>query len=175
MSHKRTDLAIEAKELWSESAEDQTKLEGVDADEYTQDGCAVTRVKILTDAGSQSLGKPIGTYTTVNLPEFDGQEDTFDRAVHAISTELSAILNLQDGQSVLVVGLGNRSITPDSVGPHTLENTMVTRHLVEHMPEQFSSFRRVSAISPDVLGNTGVESARKSFWAWPKRQSPTAS
>ena len=68
------------------------------------------------------------------------------------------MLHLEEGDTVLVVGLGNRAITPDNIGPGTLEYTLVTRHLVEGAPEYFADFRKVAAVEPGVLGTTGIES-----------------
>ncbi len=76
-----------------------------------------------------------------------------------LGTEISELLKLEDNDSVLVVGLGNEAITPDAIGPQTAKNTMVTRHLVEKMPEEFGSMRRVSVLMSGVLGTTGIESA----------------
>ena len=75
---KRTDLAFEAKEIWAEAAEDQTKLEGVEAHDSTIEGCAVTTVKILDERGEKSLGKPVGTYITkADNPKFQGNRSFF--------------------------------------------------------------------------------------------------
>ena len=72
---------------------------------------------------------------------------------------LRGVLPLMPGASVLVVGLGNRAITPDAVGPDAVDSVMVTRHLREQLPEHFGQFRSVAALAPGVLGTTGVESA----------------
>ena len=160
MFSKRTDLAVEAKQLWQDSAGKTTKLEGVEADEYEKDGCKVTCVRILDQKGSESLGKPIGNYITVELQDLaKDNDDTRMKSAGVIAEKLSEILRLTPDSSVLIVGLGNESITPDAVGPHAMASTMVTRHLVEKMPEVFGNMRRVAALSPGVLGTTGLESA----------------
>lgn len=159
MLQRRTDLAMEAKALWEESAGTETKLEGVEAKDETREGFKVTTVKILNDAGAQALGKPVGNYVTLLL---DGlarrEEDAFGRASRALAAELTELLKLPEGACALVVGLGNRAITPDAVGPMVADHTMVTRHLVERVPEHFGSFRPVAALASGVLGTTGVES-----------------
>ena len=118
----------------------------------------MTKVEILDDKGAQTLGKPVGTYLTLDLTAYwQRKEDYFDRAVRALGAELKQMLP-SDG-AALVIGLGNRAMTPDAVGPLTLESVLITRHLRAAMPKQFGGFRPVSAFSVGVLGTTGVESA----------------
>ena len=159
MLKRRTDLALEAKELWSESAEKETKLEGVRARDSLREGYQVTTVDILDEQGASSLGKPVGSYVTVQLDALARrEEDAFGRAARAIAAELNGLLKLPEEATCLVVGLGNRAITPDAIGPGVADHTMVTRHLVEQAPEHFGSFRPVAALAAGVLGTTGVES-----------------
>lgn len=158
MYAKRTDLALEAQELWQESAEKTAKLSGVKAGKSRREGYSVTKVEILDDEGAQTLGKPVGTYLTLDLTAYwQRKEDYFERAVRALGAELKQMLP-GDG-AALVIGLGNRAMTPDAVGPLTLESVLITRHLRAAMPKQFGGFRPVSAFSVGVLGTTGVESA----------------
>lgn len=155
---KRTDLALEARELWQESAEKTTKLAGVKAGKYRREGYPVTRVDILDAHGAKTLGKPMGVYLTLDLASYwQRKEDYFARAVRALGAELKTLLP-EDG-AALVIGLGNRAMTPDAVGPLTMESVLITRHLMAAMPRQFGGFRPVSAFSTGVLGTTGVESA----------------
>ena len=159
MLKRRTDLALEAKELWTESAEKETKLEGVRARDSLREGYQVTTVDILDEQGASSLGKPVGSYVTVQLDAMARrEEDAFGRAARAIAAELNGLLKLPEEATCLVVGLGNRAITPDAIGPGVADHTMVTRHLVEQAPEHFGSFRPVAALAAGVLGTTGVES-----------------
>ena len=159
MLKRRTDLALEAKELWAESAEKETKLEGVRARDSLREGYQVTTVDILDEQGASSLGKPVGSYVTVQLEALARrEEDAFGRAARAIAAELNGLLKLPEEATCLVVGLGNRAITPDAIGPGVADHTMVTRHLVEQAPEHFGSFRPVAALAAGVLGTTGVES-----------------
>ena len=159
MLKRRTDLALEAKELWAESAEKETKLEGVRARDSLREGYQVTTVDILDEQGASSLGKPVGSYVTVQLEALARrEEDAFGRAARAIAAELNGLLKLPEEATCLVVGLGNRAITPDAIGPGVADHTMVTRHLVEQVPEHFGSFRPVAALAAGVLGTTGVES-----------------
>lgn len=101
-----------------------------------REGIPVTRVSILDRRGEEALGKPVGTYVTLTL---DGlarrEENAFGRAARAVAAELGELLGfLHPEAPVLVVGLGNRAITPDAVGPKVHEYTLVTRHLVRQVP-----------------------------------------
>ena len=158
MDQRRTDLAVEAAQLWRERG-GVGALPGVESRESKREGYPVTTVKILDCRGEQALGKPAGTYVTLTLEGLARREnDAFGRAARAVAAELTPLLKLSKGSPVLVVGLGNRSITPDDIGPKAADHTMVTRHLVEQVPEHFGSFRPVAALAAGVLGTTGVES-----------------
>lgn len=152
---KRTDLAMEAHELWREGVGKTTRLSGVRAVETRALGCPVTRVDILDARGAEALGKPVGSYRTVELTALRQREGSFERAVLAVGQQLKELL--PESGSVLVVGLGNRAMTPDAVGPLAADSVLVTRHLMR--ARQFSGFRSVAALRTGVLGATGVESA----------------
>jgi len=157
---RRTDLALEAREIWQESAGETTKLQGVIAKDEKAHGYKVTRVDVLDEIGERTLGKKQGAYITVELDVLRRrEEDAFARGVYAIRDQLVPLLNLKEDDTVLVVGLGNRSITPDAIGPITAGHTLATRHLVEQLPEHFGKFRRVTVCQTGVLGTTGIESA----------------
>lgn len=156
----RTDLAVEAKTLWEQSAGETTQLPGVEAHEEERDGFTISTVRILDDQGSNELCKPIGDYTTVTLDAMlQRREGSFENAVQLVSGLLREQLPLMPDAHVLVVGLGNRAITPDAIGPITVDNVMVTRHLRQQMPQEFAAFRTVSAVASGVLGTTGIEAA----------------
>lgn len=155
----RTDLAVEAKEIWKESAESTTELKGVEAYDRDVQGFKITTVKILDENGEKELCKPKGTYVTVELDSYIKREDdAFNRGASAVSVELNEMMHLNDDDPVLVVGLGNPAVTPDAVGPKAARSTMVTNHLVEHYPEHFGGFRRVAVLETGVMGTTGMES-----------------
>ena len=158
MFQKRTDLALEARELWQESAERTSRLSGVKATKTRQEGYPVTRVDILDHRGEEALGKPAGSYLTIDLTTFwQRKADFFERAVRAVGSQLKALLPPEG--SALVIGLGNAAMTPDAVGPLTLDSVLITRHLISAMPRQFAGFRPVAVFRTGVLGTTGVESA----------------
>lgn len=153
----RTDLAVEAREIAGERAVEKGEIPGVTSNEYSAKGSNVTVVEVLDKRGELAIGKPKGRYVTL---EFDSRNvaDSFPDIVDTMAAELSKMLPPQTSKSVVVIGLGNWHITPDAIGPRTVESIMVTRHLVKHLPEHFANYRPVSALSPGVLGITGMES-----------------
>ena len=160
MDSRRTDLALEARELWQEGSKKTTALPGVRAREEQREEVPVNVVEILDEEGARALGKPRGRYVTLTL---DGAihraEGSFSRTVRAVAGELTVLLEgVSEDALVLVAGLGNRSITPDAVGPLVHENVLVTRHLVDQVPEHFGWMRPVASLAAEVLGSTGVES-----------------
>ena len=158
MFAKRTDLALEAREIWQESAEKTTRLAGVKATKQRQEGYPVTRVDILDGRGEAALGKPQGSYLTIDLTTFwQRKADFFERAVRAVGSQLKTLLPPEG--PALVIGLGNAAMTPDAVGPLAVDSVLVTRHLIAAMPKHFSGFRPVAVQRTGVLGTTGVESA----------------
>lgn len=156
----RTDLAVEAKTLWEQSTRETTQLPGVQAHEEARSGFTISTVQILDDRGAQELCKQKGDYITIELDALlRRQEDSFENAAQLLAALLREQLPLMPDASVLVIGLGNRAITPDAIGPITIDNVMVTRHLRQQMPQEFAAFRTVSAVAPGVLGTTGIEAA----------------
>jgi len=158
MFQRRTDLAVEAHQLWQEGAGEASALPGVCAQEEDREGFPVTTVTISSQDAAQALGKPRGVYITLEL---DGllrrEEDAFRRAANAIAGSLRPLL--PERGPALVVGLGNRAVTPDLIGPLAVDHLLVTRHLVEQVPEHFGDLRPVAAAAPGVLASTGMESS----------------
>lgn len=150
---EKTDLALEARALWQEQAGQTTQLPGVRARETRRRDMTMTVVEILDNQGARALGKPVGTYLSLEFsPRALRDRDGFGRAAVHIGKALAGLVP-QSGP-VLVAGLGNPAVTPDTIGPRTLSHLLVTRHLHESLPQ----LRAVSAISPGVLGVTGLES-----------------
>ena len=149
----RTDLAMEAREL-------HPSLSGVTEESEEHEGVAVTRIALTTDDAAARLEKRKGRYVTLDAPELSARPlDLFERVSRALSNELSRLMEgLGTCENVLVVGLGNRAITPDSLGPRVVESIYVTRHIKQYMPDALPGpVRAVSAVAPGVLGVTGVE------------------
>ncbi|MBE5784688.1 MAG: GPR endopeptidase [Clostridiales bacterium] len=149
----RTDLASEAREL-------QPELSGVYEESQQTGDITCTRIRIETEAAAKALGKGKGNYITLEAPRLlQRQGEAFREASNALAKEL---LRLMDGcgpcESVLVIGLGNRAVTPDSLGPRVAEAVCVTRHIKQYLPDVLPKpVRAVSAVAPGVLGITGVE------------------
>lgn len=153
-----TDLALEVKELYSEEKEE---LSGVSVEEFVENNVKVTEVKVLDENGAKSMGKPIGTYITMEIPDFvhyDGE--TMDDTSKVVAKWLKPIVDMKKHKTALVVGLGNWNVTPDAIGPRVISKTMITRHLKELVPDKIDEdITPVCGITPGVLGLTGIETA----------------
>ena len=142
----RTDLAVEAHSLWQESAEENGALPGVETVEQELEGMMLTEVRIDSEEGARTLGKPRGTYLTLDISPFWRREaEGFRRTAEAIAQALKPLLP-EEGP-VLAAGLGNRAMTPDALGPLCAEHLLITRHLGEALP----SLRPVAALAAGVL------------------------
>lgn len=150
----RTDLAVEAHAYWMENAEETSALEGVISRESSRGGFPLTTVTIVDKNGEKALGKPRGTYLTLDISAFWNRKiNIFRTTVETIAQLLKPML--PENGPVLVAGLGNRAMTPDALGPGCLEHLLVTRHLGDILPE----FRAIAALSGGVSGSTGLEAA----------------
>ena len=150
----RTDLAVEA----IENRKTAAALPHVRQSDHMLEGFAVHEVRILSEDAAREIGKPQGRYLTLELDALiRREEDAFPRACKALSTLLRELLPHPNDGPVLIAGLGNRMITPDAIGPQTVDHVIATRHLVAQSPAVFADWRPVSALAPGVLGQTGVE------------------
>lgn len=163
----RTDLAIEEKERFES---DNVEIPGVVLEEeYDEEReMRVTRVEIETENGAKAMGKPTGTYLTLETPNLAMPDDDIHME---IASELCGYIrelidkncDEQTGDlSVLVVGLGNRDVTPDALGPYVADHLSVTRHIVKEYGKYAMGIEHanmISAIVPGVMGQTGMESA----------------
>lgn len=151
----RTDLAAEARELAGQT------IPGVESFVDTQDkDITVTTVRVLNDVGAQAMGKPVGLYVNIDAAELKNRDPEFvERVSRRMATEMQQLLpDFGRNGTVLVVGLGNWNITPDALGPRVVEKMMVTRHLIQLIPDQVDErVRSVCAMAPGVLGITGIE------------------
>ena len=149
----RTDLAIEV----ADEAQHLTD-EDVGKDTFREGDTCVTRLHIRTDRAARALGKPQGAYITVEVPPLTDNEETLGKAAGLVANELTALLPAEG--SVLVVGLGNRAITPDALGPESADMVLATRHIGgEFAPSVgLDDLRPTAVLTPGVLGQTGTES-----------------
>lgn len=152
----RTDLAIEARELNKD-----VELPGVSVETNKSEDMTISRVRIIDKEGSEVMGKPIGYYVTIEVPRLKEKDSLLSEEVSKnIAKELKEMLEIPIEATVLVIGLGNWNVTPDSLGPKVVESLMVTRHLIELIPNKFNpqkGLRSVCALAPGVLGITGIE------------------
>lgn len=154
----RTDLALEAKEMYEGEEADLT--EGVDAFEEDCDGIKLTFVEVKNKKGENALGKAKGRYVTLQMPEFSRiGSGYYNVCVKSLTEQIKRITGEKENPSVLVAGLGNRKITPDSLGPLCVENLIVTHHLKKMNISGIANLGNISAVIPGVLGITGIESA----------------
>ncbi len=158
----RTDLALERRDIYKKANKIENEIDGIDVEEENVNSNVKTaRVKVLTENGAKSIGKPIGNYITIDIKNLKlATEEDIQISAEALSKELKSIIekhcNKQD--EILVVGLGNAYITPDSLGPKVIKDIDVTKHIIKYMPQYLpENTRPVSAISPGVLGTTGIE------------------
>lgn len=155
MSLIRTDLALEA----HESAARMGRPDGVLVEKFDRGDVKVSRVKVLDGRGEQAIGKPVGTYVTVETGKLDDVGGGYSEAAEAVAAEITQMLQKVGGGLVLVAGLGNAGMTPDALGPRCVKNVLVTRHIAGELTkiEGLEGLRAVAAIAPGVLGQTGVE------------------
>lgn len=151
----RTDLVLETHEMFAE------EISGVESQQKDTDGITVTHVKITTPEGALKIGRPMGNYVTVEIKNLETEdEELCRRGAKAVCDELRKMIKIPADGSVLVAGLGNRYITPDSIGPKTVGKLTVTRHITKESGNGFDfDIRPVSAVAPGVLGLTGIETS----------------
>ncbi|MDW2799355.1 GPR endopeptidase [Clostridium boliviensis] len=162
----RTDLAVEEKESFPG---DGGEISGVSLREWKRSNSRIkmTEVKILDEKGSKAMGKPIGTYITLEADQLSLKDEDYHREVsQELSAQISKLLEGKDFKKsnfhVLVAGLGNSSVTPDSLGPRVLNNLQVTRHLKVQYGDEFwqgKTMPVISGIAPGVMAQTGMETA----------------
>ncbi len=158
----RTDLADERRDMYRKANKLEEEIPGIET-ESSENGenIKTSKVKILNEEGEQALGKPKGMYITIDVKNLKiAQEEEIQKASEVVSNELKELIGTHIGKEddILVVGLGNVYVTPDSLGPKVISYIDVTRHLLKYAPQYLEEGTRpVSAISPGVLGTTGIE------------------
>lgn len=158
----RTDLALETTERF---AEENTEIRGVEIqEEYDEEkDVRTTVVKIVTENGAKAMGRPQGTYITIEAPDLSVPDEDYHREIsEEISKHLKQLIDLKKEKSILVVGLGNAGITADALGPHVVENLRMTRHIIREYGLRgitHEKMHRVSGIVPGVMAQTGMETA----------------
>lgn len=159
----RTDLALEVRESIDE---EEQSLRGVEVEEYTyqKENIHVTKVRIDTKNAAKAMGKPMGIYVTMEAPNMTDEDEGFHKEISAcMAKELKGLLPKKEGeQSFLVVGLGNREVTADSLGPKVVDNLFITRHVIKtygNAAYNRERMNQISSIEPGVMAKTGMETA----------------
>lgn len=159
----RTDLALEAREFIEEA---NGEMRGVIVNTYSdaKDTVQVTHVQITTKNGAKAMGKPIGTYITLEADHLTEPDEDYHREVsEVIAKQLRQLLpDFKKEKAILVVGLGNRDVTADSLGPEVVDHLNITRHMLRqfgHAAYACEKVHEISSIVPGVMGKTGMETA----------------
>ena len=158
----RTDLALERRDLYKKANNLDKEIDGIKTEEE-ENGPRIrtSRVKVLDKNGAEAIGKPVGSYITIDIQKLKvATEEDIQESAEVLAKELRVLLgeHANPKDEILVVGLGNQYVTPDALGPKVINEIDVTRHILTYMPQVLSSETRpVSAISPGVLGTTGIE------------------
>lgn len=155
----RTDLALEMRERCEA---DQEEVRGVVFEETTDEkrNVTITKVKVETENGAKALGKPVGTYLTLEAPDLLVPDEGIHREVSEVLAEQLRGLLKENIESVLIVGLGNREVTPDALGPEVVGNLYITRHILREYGNYAFSGKKVASVSgivPGVMAQTGME------------------
>lgn len=158
----RTDLADERRDMYRKANKLEDEIPGIETENFeVGKNIKTSKVKILNEEGESALGKPKGMYITIDVKNLKiAQEEDIGKAAEVVTNELKELISSHIGKEddILVVGLGNAYVTPDSLGPKVISYIDVTRHLLKYAPQYLEEGTRpVSAISPGVLGTTGIE------------------
>ena len=157
----RTDLALETQEKMQE---DHVELKGVRfLEEKIDKNITISTVVIETENGAKTMGKPKGTYITIEAGNMDEEDEDYHREISEQLAKViqSLVREKKEEMSILVVGLGNRGVTPDALGPRVVDNLFITRHIIrEYGKYAFGTDKvnKISSIVPGVMAQTGMES-----------------
>lgn len=153
------DMALEAHDIVR--GDTGQEVPGVVMDKKSYENAEVSIIRIMDNSAQAMMGKPVGTYITIDAPEIrQNNKQVHNEIAEVLAEQLASMLRLGPDDSVLLVGLGNWNATPDALGPRVINYTLVTRHLKKYAPQDLSGgLRSVSALAPGVLGITGIETA----------------
>ena len=155
-----TDLALEAHEYYVGDAPKSDLPDGIETENSRQNNINITHVRITNENGEKLLQKKKGNYITLEIENIS-PDFTDETAETVLSRHISSMLrqhSVKPDAPIFVVGLGNKDITPDALGPKTVSKLDITRHLFEFLPSALEKNQRsVCAVAPGVLGNTGIE------------------
>ena len=157
----RTDMAVERRDLYKNANKIEDEIKGIKCEEEKKDDIRITRVEITDENGEKALQKRKGNYVTIDFKKINNITVEKEQVlIDAFVGELKRIINRHVNRSdeILIVGLGNLYATPDSLGSKVVQNIEITRHIKKYLPNAISKeTRSVSAVTPGVLGTTGIE------------------
>ena len=157
---KRTDLALEVRES---IPKDDREIQGVvlERDKDTANGIVVTRLIIKDLQGAKAMGKPVGMYITIEADSIDDMQGKNEQNyIDKLKCYMKELIPEISDKSVFIVGLGNREVTPDALGPKVIDEIFTTRHLIREFGEEFRlkhNMNTVTALAPGVMAQTGME------------------
>ena len=161
MYNFRTDLADERADIFKKNNGITNSIDGIETNIKEDGNIKIERVKITNQNGEKAIGKPIGNYITIDINKLKiATDEEIEKYGNVLSEELKKLVDkhVAKEDEILIVGLGNIYVTPDSLGPKVINEIDVTRHILKYMPEVLDKgTRSVSAVSPGVLGTTGIE------------------
>lgn len=157
----RTDMADERGELYRKFNK-ISEIPGIETYEREiNDKIKINLVKVVNEEGEKAIGKPIGNYITIDIKNLKcAIDEDKEKAINTVKDELSKVIDLHCNKNdeILIVGLGNQFVTPDSLGPKVIPELEITRHFLKYTPEYVvEGARSICAIAPGVLGTTGLE------------------
>lgn len=162
MMNFNTDLAVERNDMYRKANNIENNIDGIETEEQVvNNNIKISRVKITNESASEALGKPEGNYITIDIKKLKMADiEDIQKAAETVTEELRSLINnhIEEKGDILIVGLGNAYVTPDSLGPKVVKDIDITRHLLKYAPEYIDkNTRPVTAIAPGVLGTTGIE------------------
>lgn len=162
MFNFRTDLAVERRDVFKKANKLEGDIPGIDSEfKKVSDSIVVEKVKVTNQEGAEAIQKPIGDYITIDVKKMRNiSDEEKEKIAGTVTEELKSLIDkhIDKKGEILVVGLGNLYSTPDSLGPKVMQEIDVTRHIFKYLPQYVGEDdREVSAISPGVLGTTGIE------------------
>lgn len=162
MINFNTDLAVERNDIYRKANNIANDIEGIETqNQEIDDKINISRVKITNEKGAEAIGKPIGNYITIDIKKLKvADNNEIQKAAETVTKELKELIDKHTEKQgdILIVGLGNMYVTPDSLGPKVVKDIDITRHLLKYAPEYIDpQTRTIAAIAPGVLGTTGIE------------------
>ncbi len=157
----RTDMAVERRDIYRNANRLENEINGIECEEENKNDIKITRVKITNEEGEKAIQRKRGNYVTIDLKKLNNiTVEQEQEIINNFSNELKVIIDnhIKKYDEILIVGLGNEFATPDSLGAKVVQNIEITRHIKLYLPEAIDkNTRSVSAITPGVLGTTGIE------------------